>query len=100
MRALAPVLILAALVLVAGCGGEAETVTVTDTVTVTETVEADAEGARLLAEDLCRAVPPSLLRRLGADPDDPESTAREFAQLARPELREDAREGCRDGRTG
>ena len=96
-----PAVALAGLALVvAGCGGEAETQTVTVTETVTETVEAEGpdDRAYMLAEDVCRSVPQQMVAPfIGADPDDPDSMADAFGRMARPELQDAARDGCRAG---
>ncbi|HVM16930.1 MAG TPA: hypothetical protein VM290_05075 [Gaiellaceae bacterium] len=84
----------------AGCGGETQTVTVTETQTVTVAPEGEDNPAHQLAHDVCRSLPRELVAPLvGADPNDPERLADEFAELARPELREPARDGCVSGLT-
>ncbi len=93
-RTIAPTLIAAAF-LSAGCGALEETITETETVTETVAPEGENDRAYMLAEDVCGSVPRQLVAPFfGADADDPEELAEAFARLARPELREAAREGC------
>jgi hypothetical protein len=95
-RTLAP-LVLASAALCVGCGGEAETVTVTETVTETVIPEGEDDRAFQLAYDVCSGLPRALVSAfLGVSPRASDQLAQEFARLARPELREPARDGCLD----
>jgi hypothetical protein len=82
------------------CGGDTETVTVTETVTETVTVapEGPDDPAFRLSDDICSGLPWQFIAPiLGARAGDSERLADTFAELARPELREPAREGCLAG---
>lgn len=82
--------------LAAGCGGESEPRTLTETRTVAgDAAEAEAEGARKLAGDLCTNLPVEEIAQVGLGVEGgAEPTAQALAEQVRPELRDAAFEGC------